>query len=260
MNSLIDHQLQKWELASKNYKDLQFARIKKIKIGDLEVKVQCNPARAVSTLAKVESRDIKSRPCFLCSANRPAEQDKYEILPGWDLLVNPYPILPFHFTIASTSHTPQHLYFEEGKKLAERLPGMVVFYNDSGAGASAPDHLHFQAVPLEELPLIRLLKDNEPQSLRLPFKIYTEEKEIKECKYPQNAYFWKDGEGVVKMISIPRKAHRPESYFKSPPLRRAFSPGAIDMAGVLVTPFEEDFEATDSVDIINIYQQTAFSE
>ncbi|MCH5234001.1 MAG: DUF4922 domain-containing protein [Muribaculaceae bacterium] len=261
IKEFFESQLKNWELARRNFEALNFVKKKPFKCGVLNGFVQYNPARSVSTLAKVDKNSIANRKCFLCDENRPNEQMKFELIPGWNLLVNPFPILPFHFTIVNSKHTPQKLDVETGIELARQLPRFVVFFNDDGAGASAPDHMHFQAVPIEELPLIKLLDTGikDLKTDKLPFKILTEKEEIKTCKDPMNVYFWlPEVDKEVKFIAIPRKAHRPREYDMQPPSRRAISPGAIDMAGIIVTPIEEDFDLTVDKDIENIYHQVGF--
>lgn len=260
MREFFESEIKKWDLARENYIALGKVLKKPFRAGELRGYVQYNPARSVSTLAKVDKLSLEKRPCFLCASNRPDIQKSKEILPGYELLINPFPILPYHFTIASKDHTPQILDISTGKKLAELLPGMVVFFNSEGAGASAPDHLHYQCVPLGQLPLINLInekKDKGETELILPFKIIEADSYTEKGK-PLNAFFWKYGD-ENRSIIIPRKAHRPKEYFLDSPARRAVSPGAIDMAGVIVTPIKEDFEAIDEKDIMNIYQQVALS-
>lgn len=249
--------IEKWPLASENIKNLEKVKVKKFDTGPFQFKVQFNPARAVSTLANVTREALEKRECFLCENNRPAIQKSFNILTDWDFLINPYPILPYHFTIVNKHHTPQSLDVNIGRKLALALPGMVVFYNSQGAGASAPDHAHFQAVPIRELPLIDLLerKNRDGDFLNsLPFKIFPIPKDFRES-FPLNAYFWLGENGKVNDIIIPRSSHRPSQYFLDPPYRRAVSPGGIDMGGVFVTPFEEDFLKFTSSDIIDILHQ-----
>ena len=256
-------QLKNWPLAEENFSNLLKTKKKGFKVGALEGLVQFNPARAVSTLARVDKTGINKRKCFLCKENRYEEQESIEIIEGWELLVNPFPILPFHFTIASERHQPQELNLTLGKTLAEKLPGMVVFYNDEGAGASAPDHSHFQAVPLYELPLINLINNNPYipyDRLNLPYEIYSDKEKKDENNYPVNAFFWIDKKGKGKVVIIPRKSHRPDLFFLDPPYRRAVSPGAIDMAGIIVTPFKEDFERIDDSDIKKIYSQVGVTK
>lgn len=259
IRDFFDVHVSEWDLASKNFKALDLIRKKPFKSGDLKGYVQFNPARAVSTLAKLDKDSISQRKCFLCECNRPSEQNGVEILPGWELLVNPYPILPYHFTIVKKDHVKQEFSPVIGKKLAGEMEGFIVFFNDAEAGASAPDHMHFQAVPMGSLPLVDLVEKYWCQGidkLNLPFKIIMDEEEARHCGKPMNSFYWKPKGESVRFISIPRKSHRPKSYFLEPPFRRAVSPGAIDMAGVLVTPYEEDFELINDLEITTIYGET----
>ncbi|MDE5552502.1 MAG: DUF4922 domain-containing protein, partial [Muribaculaceae bacterium] len=161
LDEMLREQLKVWPLAAANYSALASSERRRFKIGSLEGAFQCNPARIVSTGASVDKSAIAERPCFLCEANRPDEQYalSFSVAGGgeWDILVNPYPILPWHFTVASKSHIPQKGIPLDMIVLAERLPGAVMFYNGARAGASAPDHLHFQMVLKSELPLINYL-------------------------------------------------------------------------------------------------------
>lgn len=261
LRNFFDTQLKNWELARYNYSRLRDVRQKLFNLGSFKGVVQYNPARAVSTMAKVDKASVAARKCFLCEEHRAPQQESIEILAGWDLLVNPYPILPFHFTIAGKNHTPQKLLIDTGLKLAESMSGMVVFYNSDGAGASAPDHIHFQAVEKENLPLISLLEDV-AQGLKeekdMPFHIMRASSEIKEFNGPVNAYFYVSRDGESCFAAIPRRCHRPEEYYKPVPYRRTVSPGALDMAGIIVVPVEEDFLAINNEDIHNIYRQVAF--
>lgn len=102
-----DAQLEKWPLAKSNYLDLGRVERRNIQIGEMEGGLQFNPARIISTGAKTDKASIAKRPCFLCPSHRPTEQESIEVLDGWDLLVNPFPIFPMHFTISSSRHIPQ---------------------------------------------------------------------------------------------------------------------------------------------------------
>ena len=161
----VSSQLIKWELCKKNHEALDNLKIKEFIIGENIIKVQYNPARAVSTMAKLDKESIEARPCFLCLNNKPAEQDSFSIDVGmkFSIRVNPYPILPAHLTISSEEHIPQVF----SDKLDLQLPGKILnkiekyigkgyalFYNGAKCGASAPDHFHFQAAPKRFIPLI----------------------------------------------------------------------------------------------------------
>ena len=263
LQTFFELQIQEWPLAKQNYEALANVRRRPFQVGDFEGYVQFNPGRAVSTLVNLDKNVLKKRECFLCRENRPEVQQGIEILPGWELLLNPYPILPSHYTIVGKTHSPQLLNVKTGMELTGKLPGMVVFFNESGAGASAPDHIHFQAVDFNEVPLIKLL-DREWHknfsSLKLPFNVVREfENEPDRPERPVNAFFWThDPDDEVKAVKIERRCHRPDYFFKNPPLRRAFSPGALDIAGILITPFEEDFLKVTPEEIEDIYRQVCF--
>lgn len=261
LKNFFENQLSTWALARENFEALTKVKKKSFRLGDLEGYVQFNPVRAVSTLAKVDKKSLIKRKCFLCDSNRPPEQGALDIINGWKLLVNPFPILPYHFTIAGNNHVPQKFEYKTAVAIAEKLPGMVVFYNDDGAGASAPDHVHYQAVPIEALPLITAIMNNEKKgekNISLPYKIITSISEMSSLACPMNVFIWMRDKGELKFVAIPRRKHRPSQYFLTPPDRIAVSPGAIDMAGVIVTPFEEDFLKIDDQYISDIYKQVAF--
>lgn len=257
IRDFFNSQIHDWDLARKNFEALSLIKKKPFKIKDMEGWVQFNPARAVSTLANLDKKTLEKRPCFLCECNRPKEQKKINIEDKWDLLVNPFPILPYHFTIASGNHSPQFFDLSAGMSLAETLQGMVVFFNGEGAGASAPDHLHYQAVPMDSLPLINVMEKGAADKIKLnfPFEFILDTDHFESEDLPVNAYFWVNKEGKNRNLIIKRKAHRPEMFYLDPPYRRAVSPGAIDMAGVIVTPYEDDFNRINGSDIETIYKE-----
>jgi ATP adenylyltransferase/5',5'''-P-1,P-4-tetraphosphate phosphorylase II len=155
LKSLFQEQVSNWELARNNFAGLKSVQIKTFDFGDFEVKVQFNPARIVSSGAKVDAKTIAERKCFLCAANRPAEQKAVEF-GDYEILVNPFPIFPEHFTIPRREHVDQQIlpYFSDMLGLARVMDEYLVFYNGPRCGASAPDHMHFQAGTKEFLPLI----------------------------------------------------------------------------------------------------------
>ena len=136
----------RWPEAARRYRDLQNIETKEIDLDGMPVRVQFNPARAVSTLARTDAAAIKARSCFLCRDNRPAQQEAlpFEGCDGrrYEVLVNPFPIFPEHYTVPAVEHTPQRITgrFPDMLRLAEAFPDMVVFYNGPESGASAPDH------------------------------------------------------------------------------------------------------------------------
>lgn len=152
----FDRQLETWDDARRRFRDLQNIRVYDLSMGEHTFTVQFNPARIVSTGAKIDAKTIHERPCFLCAKNRPKEQ-MTKTIDGFELLVNPFPILPIHFTIPSRRHEPQAILAHYGMMhhLLETYPELMVFYNGPQCGASAPDHMHFQAGSRNVLPLQR---------------------------------------------------------------------------------------------------------
>lgn len=276
-----DAQMESWPLARENYLSLGSTERRVFKVDDFTGAIQFNPARAVSTGASIDAASISRRPCFLCGANRPLQQSSEEIIPGWEFLVNPYPIFPLHFTIASMEHRPQDRIPLDMASMAEKLPGMTVFFNGARAGASAPDHLHCQAVPTAELPLMRYLEGGGDID-KLPFIVYFRVitpdfegmrhlNEIVKIKGKDrttgeadarlvNAYMWIGADGLLRVCVIPRSAHRPSFYDNSGMEGYMVSPGAIDMAGVMILPRKEDFIRMDDETVNRVYSEVALQK
>ncbi len=155
VNGLFEQQLSVWEMARNNFEGLKTVQIREFDFDGFGVKVQFNPARMVSSGAKVDAKTIAQRKCFLCAANRPEVQRGIEWR-DYDILINPFPIFPRHLTIPRREHVDQQLvpYISDMFDLARELPDFVVFYNGPKCGASAPDHMHFQAGNADFLPLV----------------------------------------------------------------------------------------------------------
>ena len=155
VNELFEQQLSVWEMARNNFEGLKTVQIREFDFDGFGVKVQFNPARMVSSGAKVDAKTIAQRKCFLCAANRPEVQRGIEWR-DYDILINPFPIFPRHLTIPRREHVDQQLvpYISDMFDLARELPDFVVFYNGPKCGASAPDHMHFQAGNADFLPLV----------------------------------------------------------------------------------------------------------
>ncbi len=155
----VGDQLSRWPLACDNFRALKNVRIREMDAGGLAVKLQFNPARIVSSAAKLNKEDIAKRKCFLCRDNRPAEQImlKFEGRKNkkYHILVNPYPIFPDHLVVADARHTDQSIRqrYVDMLDLARKYNGFTFFYNGPRSGASAPDHHHFQAAPSGLIPL-----------------------------------------------------------------------------------------------------------
>ena len=159
LDNFANDQLSLWPLARDNYRALKAAEVRTMSVNGLEVRIQHNPARAVSTAAKVDDASVRQRKCFLCRDNRPDCQIslKFDGRKGkkYDILVNPYPIFPRHFVIAMDRHCDQSIWkrYVDMLDFAKARQGYAVMYNGPKCGASAPDHHHFQAVETGVLPL-----------------------------------------------------------------------------------------------------------
>ena len=287
----ISNQLSSWELAQKNHQALSEVETREMSVDGVSFTVQFNPSRILSTGAKLDAKSIQQRPCFLCRENQPVEQKVIEAAEGYHLCVNPYPILPGHVTIPSVNHSRQEIptdFFKVLEELFTTLPqGYAVFYNGAYSGASAPDHLHYQGAPQCHIPLIAqyaqwedtkeainehmyYIKDyacplfaiewsgNIPAiDLTDVLKLFPKSSEEWEPKL--NLLAWKEGQKNILVI-IPRGKHRPDCYFAEGASQRMISPGALDMAGIIVTPRKEDFDKITPEDIRSIMQEVGLSQ
>lgn len=304
----IENQLAKWQTARTNHEALNQIETRRFELAGNTITVQFNPARAVSTCAKVDKSSIEARKCFLCPENKPNEQD--EIIISLDepfsLRINPYPILPGHLTISSLKHQDQVLADKTIRQLPGKLiswleeyfaSGYVLFYNGAKCGASAPDHFHFQAVKQSDVPVIqqweRLMETavrekeiktengNTYSSFQItsyicPIQVficnhsadilpeminqYLESLPLHEGESEPryNLFAWQDKQRGFTMAYFPREEHRPTCYTATRGEQLLVSPGALDMAGLLVTPRKEDFDRITESDITKIYKEVAY--
>lgn len=260
IDRLVEDQLRDWEEVRLRTMSLRDVKVKDVTVDGVPWRAQFNPARVVSTGAKVDKASIAARPCFLCRDNRPQCQHVHQ-WGNYEILVNPFPIFPGHLTIASCRHEPQSVNGHVGDmlRLACELEGYTVFYNGPQCGASAPDHLHFQAVPSEYMPLDR----------RYPFKrhyfIDSHERvgeALSELLYSLSAYGDEPmvnialravDSSTIEAVVVPRRAHRPQCYDTV-----KVSPGAVDVFGTLITVSEADFDAVDSSLAASVFNDVAF--
>ena len=265
LDTFFESQLQEWALARNNHKALEEVWCRELVSpkSHMSLHVQYNPARIVSTGASIDKAAIAARPCFLCAKNRPQEQQVLDLNEDFEWLVNPFPILPNHYTIASKEHRPQHFLdaYDAMIQAAKALPeGFIVFYNGPKCGASAPDHLHLQAGKwdlhplslLEEAPYLTYHIPNaeSPEAFRT---LYDGMPIIEGEEEPRmNVIAYRKG-GHVSLVVIPRRAHRPHCYTAEGEAKYLISPGALDMCGLIVTPRKEDYErltAAKAMDIL----------
>ena len=292
ISRFFNRQLEVWTDARHRFRDLKHVETRQFSD---QLKLQWNPARIVSTGAKIDKKTLGERPCFLCDKNRPKEQMSKQIDEKFHLLVNPFPILPVHFTIPARKHQPQLIYKNYGEmhRFISLHSDLMVFYNGPKCGASAPDHLHFQAGTNGILPLqtnwqrlsrnltdIISLNDEEKISVVLDFivpafVIISKSAESDEALFrrlykamPQrgdetepmmNIISWRKGEEFISVV-IPREKHRPEAYFAEGDAQFVVSPGALDMSGLIITPREEDFRKLTEEKALSLLQECGVSE
>ncbi|WP_352423202.1 DUF4922 domain-containing protein [Proteiniphilum sp.] len=237
--------------------------------GDYRVRLQFNPARIISTAAAISQKAIEERPCFLCEVNRPAQQEGIPFMDKYIILCNPFPILSNHITIPLHSHVPQRIRkkMEDMLTLAEQLPDYLIFYNGPKCGASAPDHFHLQAglkLPLlmqgdNELRSCLQIESedkNEAQGLFEDVYQYLHHLQPEEVEPMMNIIAFTE-DNKYKLHIFPRKAHRPGHYYEKGEKQLLISPGALDMAGLMICVREEDFEKISKHDIEDIYSQVS---
>lgn len=292
ISRFFNRQLEVWTDARHRFRDLKHVETRQFSD---QLKLQWNPARIVSTGATIDKKTLGERPCFLCDKNRPKEQMSKQIDEKFHLLVNPFPILPVHFTIPARKHQPQLIYKNYGEmhRFISLHSDLMVFYNGPKCGASAPDHLHFQAGTNGILPLqtnwqrlsrnltdIISLNDEEKISVVRDFivpafVIISKSAESDEALFrrlykamPQrgdetepmmNIISWRKGEEFISVV-IPREKHRPEAYFAEGDAQFVVSPGALDMSGLIITPREEDFRKLTEEKVLSLLQECGVSE
>lgn len=291
IRAFFTHQLDTWDEIRQRYEALKHVGLKQLGHRQL----QYNPARMVSTGAQIDRQTIAQRACFLCEKNRPEEQLTIDLGDDFELMVNPFPVLPMHFTIVRKTHVSQTILenYTEIHRLLELFPELFVFYNGPMSGASAPDHMHFQAGIGQELPLMTVLRKLEKElqvlikqengsSLSMfntvsfnAFVIKSKAQETEMTLFKQlyaampvregekeprmNIVAWRDGSEDVTVV-LPRDNHRPACYFEEGDRRMVISPGALDMAGLIITPREEDFNRMSEDKLISILKEVSIKE
>ena len=244
----FERQLADWKEVEERYRNL-VVQTKTFAVDGKSLTIQHNPARIVSTGAKIDKDSIRHRPCFLCDMNRPAEQYGLAMNERFQLLINPFPILKRHFTIALRQHQMQQIrpYYTDMLDFAERLNQLFVFYNGPMCGASAPDHMHFQAGPKQQLPTTCLSKHYEIRATSKEVMVerfnavYEGLPVVNGEQEPRmNVLTWKEADEFVTLV-IPRTKHRPACYEAKGDEQMLVSPGALDMAGLMIVPRTEDF-------------------
>ncbi len=290
---LYEQQIQTWQMARNHYSHFNSVISRFLHIDDSEIIIQHNPARVRSTCADLSKKTIENRKCFLCSSNLPPEQKGLVVLDKYLVLVNPFPVFKRHLTISDFEHIPQRL---ENRiinmlELTKLLPSYTIFYNGPSSGASAPDHFHFQAAGKGSLPLEKEIQNLIPDKKEIlinkeDIQIYSVEKFLRNCIVIESGwkepidYFYEQimkilpcheefKEPLINVLAFynekyiftiyPRESQRPTCYYKEDESRIIVSPASVEMAGILVTPREEDFNKINSDDIRKIYTEVSIN-
>lgn len=294
VEGLAEQQLATWPMLRDAVAGLARVEYKGLRVRGSEVLAQFNPQRIVSTAAKVDAAAIKQRPCFLCAENLPPEERGIAFGADFVALYNPFPVLPRHLVINSRRHIPQTIEGNFGTllDLALDLGGeFFVVYNGAACGASAPDHLHFQACERKSLPIVSEIETWERRSLSNDSRIET----FALKDYRVNALIARgndrgaliewfdrvlqslaevtgaDSEPMINLvvardgarwtvIVFPRGKHRPDRYFAEGDAKLTVSPAAIDLAGVLVVPQPDHFTKITSRDVEEIYAEVTLGD
>lgn len=299
LNKFIKDQLSVWQLASSNFRALKTAPSREVDVFGLKCRIQYNPRRVISSTADTSPAAIASRKCFLCADNRPKEQFHlgFEGRKGrnYHIQINPYPIFRGHLVIVRDEHIPQEIWhhFPDMLDFAARYKDYLVFYNGPSSGASAPDHLHFQAIPKHNLPLEEVVDEfldhpGEPLATVKDASLYkfdgyargvfalkaTTSKSLAKLFYrlldctdrgkgeeePMfNLYAYvKNGE--YRTIVVMRSAKRSHHFYSEGADHLTISPGAADIAGLFVAPFKEDYDKADTALLEELLSEVCISE
>ena len=292
MNAFFESQLAEWEFARRNFEALRRIETKTFDLDGFSIRVQFNPARIVSSAAKVDAASVVARKCFLCSENQPPEQRGLPWGDGYRVLVNPYPIFARHFTIPAAEHVPQSIADRYGDMLAlaRCFDREVVFYNGPRCGAAAPDHAHFQAVGKGAMPLeaevgrfatekvleasgaaayaIRdylrggfVIRSADASAAAACFGKLYEALEVlpADAEPMMNVLTWYDSDGWTSCV-FPRTKHRPACFYGEGATDLLVSPASVDLAGVMIVPRKDDFVKITAENIRAIFNEVCIDD
>jgi len=292
IDRFFDRQLRVWPEVAQRYQDLDNVETRDLSTPQMVVQAQLNPARIRSTGANINCQAIAERPCFLCGKNRPAEQMTKSEGNDYELLVNPFPILPMHFTLPTRRHQPQRIrnMFGQMLLLLNKYPKLTLLYNGPRCGASAPDHAHLQAgtsgiLPLQRqwqrlsrslIPVVQqgddaslsviddypcaalLLRSKSRRAAERLFTRLYDALPAADEEPMMNIVAWKLDDELFVVV-FPRSKHRPDCYYAEGDEQLLVSPGAIDMGGLLITPRREDFDRITPERAVDILTECSLS-
>ena len=292
---LLSDQKKEWLGLREGYALHKNVRERDVPCRRFSVRLQYNPGRVKSSLAVVAEKNQTKRPCFLCLDHLPEGQKGISYRGDYLILCNPMPVFSPHFTISHLDHRLQAI--DEHIRtflqlMADFGSGWTVLYNGPKCGASAPDHLHFQAVPMGQMPIekeiqeekrrtlikhsnrvlldrikdlgreVIVLQGGDPMAIEDALKDFL--KALKKVNSIDDepmvniAGLYEEGKGrggKWQLVIFPRGKHRPDAFFREGDARVVVSPGVIDMGGVMITPVEKDFERLDAAMIEGIYAE-----
>lgn len=292
---LLREQLERWPRLESGYASLKSVQLREVRCGGFSAWLQFNPGRIVSTGANVDASSIRARRCFLCQEHLPPEQKGILYDDDFLVLCNPAPIFQDHFTISHVRHVPQSIepFVPVMLRLADDLsPRATVFYNGPRCGASAPDHMHFQASPRGKIPVeqsaVREDRREQVRSIRgveiMRLRNLGREVLVMESAHagalervlvdvirglrnvlggeeePMVNILCSRSEVDWRVILFPRSKHRPDVYFKEGDGKILISPAAVDIGGLIVTPLEKDFLTVDAATIESIFAEVSLPE
>jgi ribosomal protein S18 acetylase RimI-like enzyme len=289
---LLSRQKKAWPNLGEGYESLKDVRERDLPCKGFSVRLQYNPRRIKSSLADVSGKNVNERRCFLCLNQLPEAQKGILYRNDYLILCNPMPVFSSHFTVSHLDHRVQVIaeHIDTFLQLmADFGSGWTVLYNGPRCGASAPDHLHFQAVPSGQMPIekeiregkkltlmkqvdnvllyclrdlgreVIILEGNEPMAVGIAFKgflnVLKKALLIDEEPMMNIAGFYEERRWCL--VIFPRRKHRPDAFFREGDARVVVSPGVIDMGGLLITPIEKDFDRLDAAAVEGIYGEVS---
>lgn len=291
VEQLLNSQIENWDLAHANYRALNDVKTRVLDIKGFPVLLQFNPERIRSSAAQIDAATLKKRPCFFC--HRPKEQQSITHYDDFDILVNPYPISDGHLTIPFRWHDEQQIlpYYEDMLICAYDLRDYSIIYNGPKCGASAPDHMHFQAIKRASLPIeenirkaskviimqrqnttlyalndfmtsVLLIASSNLQEAARTFNHLYAQLEVKEGDYEpmMNVAAWVNDDNVFYTCIFLRKELRPSCFYAEGDANILISPATVEMAGLFITPLEKDFEKVTAADLETILKEVSISE